>query len=251
MLKAVLFDVDDTLLDWSKFNGVWAEIESPHLQSVYEYMLSLHPVEFSANRYIDEYMRRVQDAWMSGRHSLRSPHAGRLLIDTAIALGVPDDLLNIDGCLTAYAWKAVSQTTVFPDVPPMLEKLRDRGIRFGLVTNSFHPIFLRDVELKEHGLLEYFPECRLTAADVGYLKPHPNIFKAALDCLGVQPYEAVFVGDHPVADIAGAQSAGIMGILRVKRPPVPMISGLIVPDAAINTFDELPAKLDQLFPGEW
>lgn len=252
MLKAILFDVDETLLDWSGFNGIWRDVEAPHLEGVFRYLATqVHPgLGDDAGRYATEYMRRVHEAWSTGRSSLRSPHVGRLLVDTAIALGAPDHVVDMEQCLLAYGWRPAPGTCVFPDVPPVLETLRARGLRMGLVTNSFHPISLRDIELREHGLFDFFSDCRICAADVGYLKPHPSIFKAALDRLGVTADETVFVGDNLTADIAGAQSAGMHAILRVKKPPVPMLSGLVMPDAAINSFDELLGVLEKLYP-DW
>ena len=88
-----------------------------------------------------------------------------------------------------------------------------------------------------------------SAADVGYLKPHPSIFQAALECLGTEAEETIFVGDTVEHDIAGAQAAGMRAILRVKRPAPPMISGLIIPDGAVNSLVELSGILDQWFPG--
>lgn len=247
MLKAILFDVDDTLIDWSGFTGIWSDAERPHLEKVFGHITGQHPLN-SMETYINEYSIRVQKAWASARSSLAAPHLGRILIDTAIALGVPDNLLEINDCMNAYAWDVVEGTHVFPDVPDFLNLLRDRGIKLGIVTNSFHPALLRDQELKALDLLDYFPDCRITAADVGYLKPHPKIFEAALDKLNVNIDEVVFVGDNPVADIAGAQGHGMRAVLRVKSPAVKLLSGLIVPDAAVNSFTEMKPILDEWFP---
>jgi putative hydrolase of the HAD superfamily len=157
--------------------------------------------------------------------------------------------VDAEACLRAYAWGAVPGTVVFPEAREALDLLVSRGLKLGIVTNAAQPMWLRDTELKGHGLLNYFPDCRISAADVGYLKPHPAIFEAALGRLGVTPDEAVFVGDNPTADIAGAQGAGMQAVLRVVSPVPPMLSGLIVPDGAINTLAELPAVLDERFPG--
>ena len=119
-----------------------------------------------------------------------------------------------DEILQAYDWKVVPGTEVFPDVFPALDALRSRGICLGVVTNSSQPMSLRDRELRQHGLLPYFPDCRLAAADVGYLKPHPRIFQCALERIGVAPDEAVFVGDNPIADIGGALGAGMRAVQR-------------------------------------
>jgi HAD superfamily hydrolase (TIGR01509 family) len=246
MIKAILFDVDDTLLDWSGFGGDWFDIEKPHLLRVYEYIhRDLHPLECSEERFIDEYFRRVQNAWASARNTLVAPHLGRILVDTAVALGTPNDLVEMEQCLIRYAWEGARGVTVFPDVPEVMPLLKERGLRFGLVTNAFHPMILRDQELQIFGLMDFFPECRISAADAGYLKPHHSIFAEALRRLNLTPDEVIFVGDNVVADIAGAQGAGMRAVLRIKKPAQGMISGLIVPDAAINTLHELPTIIDE------
>jgi HAD superfamily hydrolase (TIGR01662 family) len=152
--------------------------------------------------------------------------------------------------LDAYNWHAIPGTVVFPDVPEILTTLRQHKVRTGIVTNAAQPMWIRDLEMEEHGLLQYFPECRISAADVGYLKPHPAIFRAALDELKIDPVEAVFVGDNPIADIAGAQAVGMRAVLRVTHPAPPMLSGLIVPDGAVNSLFELLNLLDQWYP-DW
>jgi len=248
MLKAVIFDVDDTLLDWSGVTRSWPESERPHLDGVVRYIQTIYPA-LSAEMFIHEYSTRVQSAWASARSSLLAPHLGAILMDTAIKLGVPDDALETQALLAAYAWQPASGIQVFPDVIQALSLLRDNGIQLGLVTNSFHPSALRDIELEALGLLDFFPKCRLTAADVGVLKPHSTIFLKALERLGVAADEAIYVGDNPVADVAGAQGAGLRAVLRVKSPAPPLISGLIVPDAAVNTLHELMPVLDDWFTG--
>jgi HAD superfamily hydrolase (TIGR01662 family) len=247
MLKAVLFDLDDTLIDWSKFTVGWDGMEARHLQNVFDYLVSLHPLS-DIKVFNTEYARRVQDAWAEARSSLRAPHLGRLLVDTAVSVGVPIHLVDMQRCLEFYAWRAVQETSVFPDAIDVLKQLQARGLKMGIITNSFHPAALRDVELDEHGLLEFFPDCRITAADAGYLKPHPEIFELALRKLDVTADETVFVGDNAVADIAGAQGAGMRAILRRKVDRLPVTSGLVVPDATITSLLELLPILDEWFP---
>jgi HAD superfamily hydrolase (TIGR01509 family) len=248
MLKAVLFDMDDTLIDWSGFGRQWESRERRRLRDVFDYARALHPLD-DFDSFADSFFSHSREAWESGRGSLRAPHVGQVLVTSLVAAGVPETLLDERRCLEAYPWDAAPGVVVFPDVPPFLSLLRAHGIRTGIVTNAYHPMWLRDRELESFGLLEYFPECRISAADTGYLKPHPAIFEHALDCLGVTASEAVFVGDNPVADIAGAQGVGMQAVLRVTHPTPPMLSGLIMPDHALNSFEELPAVLDEWHPG--
>lgn len=250
MLKAILFDLDDTLIDWSRFTDGWDKMEANHLQNVCRYLTSLHPLP-DTRVYIEEYVRRTRDAWVEGRNSLRAPHLGRLLVDTAVAVGVPVDKIDMQACLDAYAWKSVNNTRLFPEVIEMLTHFQQQGLMLGIITNSFHPMSLRDQELRDYGILEFFPDCRITAADAGYLKPHPEIFDFALKKLGISADEAVYVGDNPVADIAGAQGAGLMAVLRRKIDRLPATSGLVIPDASIASLTELPDVLSKLFAEQY
>ncbi|MBZ0295503.1 MAG: HAD family hydrolase [Anaerolineae bacterium] len=249
MLKAVLFDLDDTLIDWSGFGRRWESRERALLQGVYDYVTTnIHPLE-DFNQFATNFVDTTRSAWENGRSSLRAPHLGRVLLQALEISGVPVDHLDERRCLEAYNWDAAEGVVVFPDVPPLLQLLRENGIRFGIVTNAYQPMWMRDRELKTFELLDYFPECRFSAADAGYLKPHPAIFEKALQCLGTSPEETVFIGDNPVADIAGAQAVGMLTVLRVTHPTPPMLSGLIVPDHALNSYDELPDVLDNWYPG--
>lgn len=249
MLKAILFDLDDTLIDWSEFRNVWEKRERELLRGVFDWVCDeVHPLaDFESMT--AAFMSRTQEAWENARSNLRAPHVGTVLVETLISLGVPRSSLNERRCLEAYRWGAAPGTIVFPDVIDTLKLLRSHGLRFGIVTNAYQPMWMRDIELKQHGLLEFFPDCRISAADVGFLKPHPSIFEAALDCMGTTTRETIFVGDNPVADIAGAQGVGLQAILRVTHPSPPMLSGLIVPDHAVNSLAELPDLLDQWYPG--
>jgi putative hydrolase of the HAD superfamily len=248
-LKAILFDLDDTLIDWTHFDSNWEAVESPYLRGVYDYLCQTADFPHTLETYIEAYVDHIRDAWMSARSSLIAPHIGRVLVKAAVSLGVAEEVLDIDASLKAFGWGAIPGTHVFPDVIEGLTLLRDCGIHLGIVTNAAQPMSLRDVELAQHGLLEFFPRCRFAAADAGYLKPHEKIFAAALACLDASPDETIFIGDNPVADIAGAQGAGMRGIIRVNHEVKPMISGLIIPDAAINSLTELPPILDEWFPG--
>jgi putative hydrolase of the HAD superfamily len=249
MLKAVLFDLDDTLIDWSAVDLDWETRDSEMLGRVSSYIGDkVQPIS-DFKGLVKDYRQRTFSAWEDGRSSLRAPHMGRILVEALVAAGVPENHVDEIEALTAFDWGAIPGITLFPDVPEVLELLLANHIRIGIVTNAHQPMWLRDKELEDFDLLKYFEDCRFSAADVGYLKPHPRIFEAALDCIGSKPEETVFVGDSPVADVAGAQGAGIKAVLRVRKTMSPMLSGLIVPDHTVSSLAELPAILDRWYPG--
>ena len=249
-LKAILFDLDDTLLDWRGFTQNFPSYEEHLIESVFNYIGTVTKPLPDFPAYALEFRMRTREAWRAGRGNLIAPNLGTILVEAAEMLGIEPGVLTVKGCLEAYGWKAVPGTALFPDVLETLVIIRQHGIKTAIVTNAFQPMWLRDAEINEFGLLEYFPDVRVSAADAGYLKPHPAIFQYALELLGVEPEEGVFVGDNPIADIAGAQAAGMLAVLRVTTPVPPMLSGLIVPDGAINSLAELPDVLDKLFP-DW
>jgi putative hydrolase of the HAD superfamily len=250
MLKAVLFDLDNTLIDWSAFTReAWEVEEARRLRGVMAYFRAEGATQMDEEAFYNAFHQRTRDAWQGAFATLHAPNVGQVLIDAAAAAGAPSRLLNPRRCLQAYDWTAVEGTTPFPEVPEVLAQLRAASIRVGIVTNAYQPMWMRDIEMAELGLLEYFPDCRISAADVGYLKPHPEIFRAALDCIGTRPEETVFVGDDLEADIAGAQAAGMQAVLRSAARPGAATPGA-TPDGVISTLHELLPLLDRWYP-DW
>ncbi|HUN05702.1 MAG TPA: HAD family hydrolase [Aggregatilineales bacterium] len=248
-LKAVLFDLDDTLLDWAGRNYDWAEYERPFLRRAYDYAASLgNPMrEFEA--FEIDFRNRARDAWDHGRATFVAPHLGRLLVESAEAHGALPGSLAIEDVLGAYQWTAVPGTKAFPEIGDVLTELRDNGLKIAIVTNAFQPMTVRDAEIAVHGILPYFPEYRFSAADVGYLKPHAAIFQHVLEAMEITPAETVFVGDNLVADVSGAQGVGMKAVHRIVSPEHSMMEGLIVPDASLRDLRELLPILDQWYPG--
>lgn len=249
-LKAILFDFDDTLIDWSGATIGWRELEAKRLSRVLTFInaRSSH-VLTDLDSLVDAYTERTWDAWAAARVNLRAPIMPDILLSTLTDMGIPEAASCLDEILSAYHWGAVPGTVVYPDVPPALELLRSNGIQAGIVTNASLPMWMRDKELAEHGLIDYFPHCRLSAADVGYLKPHALIFRRALENIGAQAEQTVFVGDNPVADVAGAQAVGMRAVLRLN-PGASDNSHLAKPHATVTSLDQLPSLLDEWYP-DW
>jgi putative hydrolase of the HAD superfamily len=67
------------------------------------------------------------------------------------------------------------------------------------------------------GLLEFFP-VRAYSTDHAARKPHPNLYRAALNDIALPADEVVFVGDEPSIDLVGARRVGIQTVLRATEP---------------------------------
>ena len=249
-LRAVLFDIDDTLIDWSDRSQMPPDHRLIHLQRAYRYALAAGwPVNAPEDTFYALAQKLLDQAWAVGRQGSGAPHIGTALKQAFEQLGVPAQQIDLMALLRAYDWQPVKGVSLFPDVPVVLATIRAAGIRTGLITNSGHPMWMRDIELDSYGLSEYFPDCRFSAADIGWLKPYPAIFEAALSCLDVPPEAAVFVGDDPLADVVGAQSIGMRAVLRLRANPMHVSSVPVVPDGTIHTFHDLLPLLDGWYPG--
>jgi putative hydrolase of the HAD superfamily len=254
MLKAIIFDLDETLLDWSGRIPTWPEHEYERLRGVYHYIHNtVHPLQ-DEQVFFEAMIAHVTALWQDSKTSLVAPHFGHALVETLFNQGVPRHLLDLEACIQAYRYGLVPGVKAYPEVPSVLADLKGRGLLLGLATNALHPMILRDIELAELNLLHFFEQpYRLSAADVGYLKPHPRIFEEVLGRMEVEPSEAVFVGDSLRADVVGAQGVGLKAIWRrqsesavYKNPPS---TSTVIPDATIHDLNELATALDHLFPG--
>jgi putative hydrolase of the HAD superfamily len=94
----------------------------------------------------------------------------------------------------------------------LLDSLRDRGLKLGLVSNVFDPPALLHEDLAQMGLAERL-DTAVFSSEVGRRKPDPLIFETALERLEVEPGRALFVGDRRYEDVRGASELGMRTVL--------------------------------------
>lgn len=90
----------------------------------------------------------------------------------------------------------------------LLESLRQRGLKLGVVSNAFDPGWLLHRDLEQMGIAERI-DFAVFSSEVGKRKPHPEIFERALDSLEVAAQDALFVGDRLYEDVRGGSEAGM------------------------------------------
>jgi len=126
---------------------------------------------------------------------------------------------------------------VMPDTPDFLAGLAAQGYFLGVISNSTGTL---EGQLVRLGLARYF-QAILDSAVVGIQKPHPGIFKLALERAGVEGSQAVFVGDTYATDVGGAQLAGLTGVLMDSIGAYPEATSL-----KISSLPELAGILEVL-----
>ena len=213
MIRAVFFDLDDTLLDFDpQRSGHAFRIGA---QRTYDYLKSRDLPVPSFDKFLKthcslawrmKWIARLTGKEQSVRHVLR-----RL----CLKLRLQRDEVSLSRLGWLWYEPLVECCTVAPDVVPTLSKLREAGLALGLVCNTPLQGDVIDKHLAMEGLLDFFP-VRIYSSDIGYRKPDARAFHAACRELNLTPAEAIYVGDAIKADIVGARRAGMRTVLRVR-----------------------------------
>jgi putative hydrolase of the HAD superfamily len=131
---------------------------------------------------------------------------------------------------------------VFPESRPVLDKLRP-GVKLGLITNGAPDI--QRTKIAGSGLAGYF-DAILVSGEEGFGKPKAEIFRLAIDRLGVDEAGAVMIGDSLARDIAGAANVGIKSVW-VNRMGIKASDRFPAPDAELRDLAGLPELLKKTF----
>ena len=215
-LRAVLFDVDFTIAR-----------PGPELgPEGYQRLGARFGLELEPSRYGQAREKAIEGL---RRHpELEHDEEIWVAFTERIIRGMGGDSESAYECAVAMtkAWEHAEHFELFEDALPVLEELRGCGLKLGLVSNTG-----RDLdEFVAHHLLDV--DAVLGSRVFGRTKPHPTIFQAVLERLGVQPADAAMVGDSPEDDVEGARSAGIERAFLLDRD---------------GRYPELPDRLPNLF----
>jgi HAD superfamily hydrolase (TIGR01509 family) len=207
MLRAVLVDVGGTL--WPD-RLTWQPSDDRCLALLARLLPTLEPGQTLA---------ALRAALREDNGMVQNTHAvlGRALQRLGIACG-DADLIDIRRALCAPASPGVS---LFPGAREFLEEVRDLGLRCVVLSN-----------VQVRGADEYWRDFRdlgvahlidsvVTSLEVGFRKPHPAMFEAALEAAGYPPAACALVGDSEIKDIQPAVALGMRTIRVAIEEPAP------------------------------
>jgi 2-haloalkanoic acid dehalogenase type II len=197
-MKAVLFDLGLTLIHTASFPEIYKQILARFDVTVsLDSIVSAQKVtEGEVDTSIYDESRR-KEFWINYNTSLLKK------------LGVKENTVFIASQIDELWW-TYSHIQVYPDVEPTLTGLRAKGLKLGLVSNGFQQDL--DHVLGELELKRWFDSV-VCIDSCSCAKPDKQIFRYALEQLGIEPSEAVFVGDSIVQDYQGALAVGIKAYL--------------------------------------
>ncbi|MBX7266341.1 HAD family hydrolase [Micromonospora sp. Llam7] len=205
MIHAVVFDVDDTLVDFSGATGrgllahlaTTAAVSAADADHYLALWRQLEHIHFNAYlrgecTFTDQRRRRAREFCASAGFPLGPEEA------------------EVDAWVTRYLEHCDHAFALFPDVLPALDGLSRAGLRLAAMSNSDRAYQNR--KLTALGIRDRL-ETLVCCDDVdGAAKPDPRIFHAVCDRLGIAPAEAVYVGDRLDSDARAATAAGLTGV---------------------------------------
>jgi len=196
-VETVLLDAGGVLLDLD-YAYLLRLIQAKNLEVTQQ---SLARAESLAREEIDRHVRdggTVGDAWRDYFHFI----LGQAEVPPEHREGIIDSLWEANERVGLW-------TVAITGGPDAVARIKQAGYRVGVVSNAEGHV-ARDLDSAGYkGLFETVVDSHL----VGVQKPDPRIFEIALEKMKVSPGSAVFVGDVPAVDVAGARAAGITPIL--------------------------------------
>lgn len=203
-VKAVAFDLDDTLFDRRAALKLWLERWLGGIEAAAVFAAVL---ERDGSGHAP---RQEFHAWLDRRFPALAPTGIRFRREFPACI-VPD-----------------------PAVPAVLARLRAAGIRTAVLSNG-SPAFQR-AKLRACGAEPFFDRSDVLISGVlGIAKPDPRAFQVLLETLSLHAPDVLFVGDDPLRDIAGASAAGLMAC-QLLRPGRERVAGV----PGIGSLAELP-----------
>jgi len=219
MIKAILFDLDGTLLDRD------ASIEH-FITTQYDRLTPLKKITKT------EYVSRFIELDCRG-------HVWKDKVYQTIVSEFGLKTVSWEELLDDYDTEFIHSCIPFPNLVETLDILTTQGYLLGIITNGLGTFQKRTIQ--GLGIEQYFQTILISEVEK-VRKPEAEIFLRALRNLGVTPDESVFIGDHPDADVMGAKRIGMKSIwkrdLGWQEPENP--------DGIIDNLGNLPLMLERL-----
>jgi putative hydrolase of the HAD superfamily len=239
--RAILFDLFGTvaLFDLDKlplfeWEGQTSRSTLGVLRSVCEQKLP----EVPFTRFFTAHADVLRELWEARSRELREVPCMQRFLLTLMRAGLADSAATrriAEELSLAHSGLLESAAAVPPAHANFLDRTCAR-YNVALVSNFDHGPTARRI-LAAGGVERHFHHI-VISEEHGRRKPHPEIFTDTLLALGVKPGEALFVGDSPAEDIAGAKGVG-MDVAWVNPAANPLPDGTPFPDYTVRAIPEL------------
>ncbi|MEV6269946.1 HAD family hydrolase [Kribbella sp. NPDC051936] len=197
-MKAVVFDLDNTLFDHTgcAVAGLRSWVTELGITPTDELIAEWFVIEE------DQFNR-----FLAGELTHQGQRRGRLrAFLPVLGLPVPVTDAELDEVFTGYLTQYTNNWIAYPDARPALEVARSNGWRVGVLTNG--STRQQNAKLAAIGLADLI-DVVCTSEALGVSKPDPLAYQRVCEALGVEPGETLMIGDHLELDVIAARAAGL------------------------------------------
>jgi len=222
VIKAVLFDYGGTLFQSVK---PWEEMKPQALLAAYRY-LKRHRLKMPYDEYLVT-STKLFDRYVKLEDAKQRDIPDRLkyldLVNELFPAAARKEKLALAAGANDSFWR-VANSNYKPrrGAKACIGELQSMGLKLGIVSNHHDEPSLKR-SLRRYGMeSKFYPIVASEAARVR--KPDPAIFRLCLSAIGANPKEAIYVGDSPTHDVAGARATGMLAVLigtRLEDGPEP------------------------------
>ncbi|MFK4427341.1 MULTISPECIES: HAD family hydrolase [Bacillus] len=190
MIRAILFDLDGTLLD--------------RRQSLEQFIrdqynrFAFHLINIEKFEYCSRFLELDNNGY-----TWKDKVYSTLLCEYNITTLTQEQLLH--DYITNFQHHCIS----FQNMHELLQQLTQQNIKIGIITNGFTDFQMNNLRALN---IHTYTNTILVSEAEGIKKPHPEIFERALQKLNVKAEECLYVGDHPENDVLGSEQVGILGV---------------------------------------
>lgn len=203
-ISHILYDLGNTLL---YLNAPWQQVFADGLEG-FRITAAAAGIPVNPETLASTFHRNMDNYYAQREEDFIERTSACILEETLAKLGIPsppNDLVN--ALLSAFYARTQQHWIPGPETEAVLTALAQRGFRQAILSNAAHDADVQYLVDKAgfRGTLDF----ALSSAAIGYRKPHPAAFQAALNRWGALPGQVLMVGDTLNADILGAINSGI------------------------------------------
>ena len=239
-IKAVLFDLGDTLLNFGKVNTTKLVLQGA--RSSYNYLKDQGQPVGSFAGYFLRYLVRLRLRYFLSEYTGRDFDSLALLEKVGRKEGVTCSREEWEQVIWRWYEPLSELAEVEWNLKETLTGLKALGLKLGIVSNTFVNRASLERHLRKLGLLDFF-SVRLYSYELGLRKPDLRIFKIAAEKIGEALENILFVGDRIDKDILPALNGGMMAALKDAYTN----AGKKTPPGAwrVRLIAELPGLIEQ------
>jgi len=237
-IRVVMFDLGDTLFyDKDPWGPIYHHANQVLIQALQDAGLHIEPSTLFHGR------RGLIDFYNNLRGDDEKEETTAVVLKQLLA---EQGSINVSDEVIANVLREMYKVTqanwdIEDDAVPTLQNLKMRGFRLGIISNGADDENTQTL-IDKADIRSYF-EFILSSGAFGLRKPHPRIFRAALDHFKIPPEQTVMIGDSLKADTYGAHQVGMKSIWITRRSVETAAEADIQPDAVVTSLSEIPPLL--------